>query len=284
MSDLLRVFRHPALAVSSALFLTALSPAVTVQSVHAQEYDTSRRVFNLYDNKLDIDVLATAPGQLQVVRGGSGRVEVAAHAAQGIAAFGLTDDRSSTLRLTALGAKQADYVVIVPERAMVRVRLPGRSSFNDIDQNGISRFHWDSVPEPVEADHSFPRPTIEDRYFVVSTRDEAPSRVRIVAATHVRSLEIRLEGTEFRVASNQPLTKVPGASDLIDIDPGADDVDLMIQVPAYTDTFDLRVGDHALFTITAGQQTTGCGPLVRQKTPLGVTRLTFRPSEGLTCK
>jgi hypothetical protein len=246
-----------------------------------QEYAVTRQSFGIYSNSLEIEVLATAPGQLQVIRGSDGRVDVAAYAARGVAAFGLTR-QPPVLRLTALGAIGADYVVVVPERASVRVRLPGRRTWENV--NGGSRaFRWDSVPEPRELDYRMPAPTLDGRFYVVATSPAAPERVRLLNEAHVRSIELRLEGTEFRIASSRPLVHSPGMASRIDVDAGDEDVDLMVQVPAYTADFELHLGSKVLVVLKDSQPQDLCGPSVKQRNPEGFWRITFRPAEGLKC-
>lgn len=251
--------------------------------LQAQEYAVTRRVFSFFDNQLDIDVLANSAGQLQVIRGEAGRVDVAAHATEGVASFGLATDRGNTLRLTALGAKEAEYVVVVPEQANVRVRLPGHRGWSDANRYGTARFRWDAVPDAPELDYSIPLPTIENKYYVVTTRGEAPVRVRLLGRSHIRSVEVRLQGTEFEVASSRPLTHTPGAADLVDIDAGSEDVDLVVQVPSYTRRFELRLEGDIMFTIEGGEAHDRCTPSVNQKTAAGAMRVLYRPAAGLRC-
>jgi hypothetical protein len=267
----------------AAVIGIAASVAVTATTAQAQEYAVSRRAFTFLDNSLDIEIAATSAGQLQVMRGESGRIDVAAHSAEGVASFGLTSGRGSTLTLTALGAKQADYVVVVPERALVRVKLPGRSGWKDADPYGSSRFRWDAAPDEPELDYSPPRPTVEGKYFVVGSSASAPARVRLFGKAHIRSVEVRLEGTEFQLWSSRPLTGKPGATDLLDVDAGRENVDLILQVPSFTRQFELRLEDQILLTAGGGDVVERCGPGVRQKAANGALRVKFRPAEGLVC-
>jgi hypothetical protein len=253
-------------------------------SLRAQEYEVSRRIYNFYDDRLDIEVLANSAGQLQILHGDGGRVEVAAHASSGIAASALATERGSVLRLTALGAKSAEYVVIVPEQADVRVKLPGRSGWTDAARYASSKFRWDSIPEPLELDYTYPKPTLEGRYFVVSSRSTPPARLRLFHPEHIRSVEVRIEGTEFMLASTEPLTNSPGVRELLDIDPGLSDVDLVIQVPSFTRSFELVAGDQTILRMDNGAVTSACGGGIRQQTPRGQERFKYLPQAGLDCR
>lgn len=259
-------------------------PAVERPSpVSGQEYAVSRRAFTFFDTRLDIEVAATSAGQLQILRGESGRIDVAAHAAEGLASFALATEMSPTLSLTAAGAKQSEYIVSVPERVTVRVKLPGRSGWSSAEPFGVSRFRWDSVPEPTPIDYSTPRPTVEDRYFVVGSSAAAPGRVRMFGKAHLRVVEVRMEGIEFQLWSSRPLTNQPGAKELVDVDAGREDVDLVIQVPSFSRQFELRLENEVMLTIEGGKLIERCGPGVKQKAANGSVRLKYRPSAGLVC-
>lgn len=268
-------------SVARALILIAV--AVAVSPARAQEYAVTRRSFTFFDSNLDIDIQATAAGQLQIVRGERGKVEVAAHAAEGIASFGLASEQGSVLTLTALGTNQAEYIVVVPEETAVRVRVPGRASWSSASGTGTARFRWDAIPEPHPNDYSIPNPTIENKYYLIGVKSVPPARVRVLGRSHVRSVELRLEGTDFQVGSTRALMDMPGAADLMDIDAGNTDVDLMIQVPAFTKHFELRLENDILVTIENGVVADRCGPSLRQTTPRGTQRVTYRPSQGVTC-
>jgi hypothetical protein len=174
-------------------------------------------------------------------------------------------------------------VVIVPEQTDVRVKLPGRSSWSNASRYSSSKFHWDSTPEPPEVENLFPKPTLEGRYFLVSSRSTPPSRLRLLHPEHISSIEIRLEGTDFSLASTRPLTNSPGAPDLLDIDPGSSDVDLVVQVPSFTRNFQLVIGDETVLRVEKGVVIAPCSGGIRQQTAKGMQRYKYLPQSGMRC-
>jgi hypothetical protein len=271
-------FKNPLCALTLLALLAGLVPAA-----HAQEYAISRRTFSFYGNRLDIEVLSTSAGQLQILRGELGRVEVAANADDGVAGFGLGSE-SGVLRLTALGARSADFIVVVPERTRIRVKLPGKADWRSANTYGAEAFSWGATAAAPQPEIVVPAPELEGRFFVVASRAYAPERVRLLSPQHVRSLELRIEGTDFRIGSTRPFTRVPGAAELIDIDAGDADVDLLILVPSFTRDFELRVGSETLVRLKDGKPAERCGPAVRQTALNGSWRISYRPAEGLKCE
>ncbi|MEO5511155.1 MAG: hypothetical protein ABIS27_11055 [Longimicrobiales bacterium] len=259
-----------------ALLLATSAP------VHGQEYAVSRQTFSFYADNLDIDVVAKGAGRLQILRGPLGRVDVAAHSRDGVAGFGLTD-APSVLRLAALGGEGASYIVVVPDLTNIRVKLPGRRGWQHADRYGSPTFKWDSVPDAPDVDESMPRPTMDGRYFVATTRMDAPERVRLLNGAHIRSVELRLEGTEFRIAASRAFQPRTGSASLIDIDAGSEDVDLVIQVPAYTRRFELQLGSERLAAVADGKLSDLCRPSIQQVSPAGFKRVTYRPALGVSC-
>jgi hypothetical protein len=74
---------------------------------------------------LEIEVLAESPGTLRLIQGRAGEIDVSARAVAGIAGFGLSGGDRGKLQLTAVGAERVEYLVVIPEGAQVRIRLPG---------------------------------------------------------------------------------------------------------------------------------------------------------------
>ncbi len=261
---------------------SAVSMAIAVPThARAQEHAVTRQTYPFYTDRLDVEVLATSAGRLQIIRGGLGRVEVAAYAANGVAAFGLSDE-PHVLRLTALGAAGADYVIVVPDNTSVSVRLPGQRGFQPSARYGSKTYRWNASVEAAAPDVVVPQHTLDGRFFVVTTRVDAPARVRLLDVEHIRSVEVRLEGTEFRIASSRLLRHAAGSASTIDIDPAGDAVDVVIQVPSYTEAFDLRMGTQSIVLIKNGKLSELCRPVVRQEVG-GYTRLTYRPARGVSC-
>lgn len=88
--------------------------------------ETLRRSFTYLGDALTIDITADAPGRIRLIHGANGVVEVTARATEGFAGIGAPTLEGGRLTLTAVGAKQVEYLVAVPVATRVQIVLPGR--------------------------------------------------------------------------------------------------------------------------------------------------------------
>lgn len=125
--------------------------AVPMQEASAQEREVLRRTFTFIENDLTVEIDATAPGELQIARGGLGRIDVAARAANGFAGLGLAGGSADRLVLTAMGAERVQYLVMVPAEVRVKVRLPGSDRTRTLTSwDRIARYSWEADAESEE--------------------------------------------------------------------------------------------------------------------------------------
>lgn len=85
-----------------------------------------RQLFAFVGKDLTVHVQADVPGSLQLLRGEPGRIEAAGRAPAGFVGAGLARVPRHQLNLTAVGADDVDYLVVVPAGVRVRLRLPDR--------------------------------------------------------------------------------------------------------------------------------------------------------------
>lgn len=233
--------------------LLLLAVAGAVSPLSAQEYAVSRRAYTFFERGLTIEVLADGPGALQIVRGEPGRLEVAAHARDGLAAWSMAGWHRDRLRLSALGASEADYVVIVPEDVHVSVSLPGERLARSVSWEPAALLRWVGVPAPEQApdDVGAPSGPLEGGLVPVHRGSRAPGLVELTDLRSIRSLEVRIEGDEFLVSSSRPLTFHPGSGPL-QIRTGGLPLDLVLTLPRGTDGFELR-GPQGVLLRSAGR-------------------------------
>lgn len=100
--------------------------------------------FAFLHSRLTVEVDGETPGTLRLVRGRAGEVRVTGRAARGVATAALAEEPNrGRLTLTTLEAGRVLYVVSVPPRVRVRVRLPDEkvpeavSPFED-----VATFRW----------------------------------------------------------------------------------------------------------------------------------------------
>lgn len=257
--------------------------AGTASSAFAQEYAVSRRAWSFFERALTIEVLADAPGALQIVRGEPGRVEVAGHARDGLAAWGLGGYRRDRLRLSALGASEADYVVIVPEDVHVSVTLPGDYLARSVSYEPAALLRWEGGAVQPAADFGVAPGILENGMYPVHRGSHGPARVELPDASSLRSIEVRVGGDEFLVASSRPLAFGPGRGPLV-IRTGAEALDIVITLPRGTRSFQLHGADGDLVRLQDGQLAAACQPSIALQAP-DRQSVTLRPAGGgLRCR
>ena len=265
-----------------ARLITAAVALAAAPAVHAQEWDVTRRSYTFLDDRLIINVIADASGELQVVRGELGRVEVAARSNDGFPGFGIGGDITRELRLTAVGADRVQFLVVVPEHVRVTVRVPGGGETTLASRAQSGRYTW----QPPGAELAGPAPnapmlpTLPGGLYLVHMTRFAPTVVDVPDLTAVRSIAVRFEGVEFRVAASRPLALSPGSGERLELRVGGEPLDLVFFVPRATASFQLRSGPVRLIETVAGQPRALCGGAVIQKPTPSQDWLTLYPEQG----
>jgi len=265
---------QPALVASIVL--------VVLATPLAAQKDVARRTFTFLDNDLTIEVSDSESGVLQVVRGGRGRVEVAARAPDGIPAFGLGGRGNNALLLTAAGADRVDYVVIVPEDVRIRVRLPGRPVAETAPRGRTSTFTWGETSGEVPSVAKVM--SVPGGPHTAYYSSEVPREVMLPDPASVAQLTVRFEGTDFRVITDQPATVNAGRTDRLVLRGDAGQpLSATLLLPRTARNFTLRLGNSIAMTVRSGEVRTYCEPMVRQR--IGdLPVYTFRPAGTLRCR
>lgn len=284
---------------SFALILfVAVAALVPDTALVAQDYEVSRQSWTFLDRRLVINVVGTAPGELQLVRGGRGRIEVAARSDFGFPGFGLGGNFTRELRLTAVGADQVQFLVVVPERVTVSIRLPdgGRASLPTRAAHGS--WEWgaaaarDGVTAPGSRASSSPAddglpllPTLPGGMYLLHSGRWAPSTVNVPDLRSVRTLSVRFEGSDFRVAASRPLALTVGSDPALELRLAGEPLDIVLYVPRGNASFDLRSGDTRLAQLRSGRAEALCGNVTVQRPTAVQDWLTFHPVDGrLACR
>lgn len=275
--------------------LAALALAALLPSAASAQRDVTRRAYTFLEDRLVVAVHAQAPGELHVVRGQRGRVEVAARSRDGFAGFGLGGDYTRQLSLTAVGSDEVQYLVVVPEHVAVSVQLPNGGTAHVPGRDGVSTYRWgeadrgysapthyDRDPHGMAADDPMPMTptTASGLYIVHAGRGRAPSLLDVPSLASVRSLSVRIEGSDFRIASSRPLALRPGDEDHMLVRVDGEPLDLVIYLPRGTSGFQLRSGSRRVADVTAGRPRSYCGSTVVQQPTPSQNWLTVFPSSG----
>jgi hypothetical protein len=309
------------LATSFLCLLAVLQPLPAA----AQEFDVARRAYTFLDSHLDIAVIAEAAGTLQVVRGERGRVEVAARSVNGFPGFALGGAPSRQLRLTAPGAQAVDYLVIVPEHVTVRVILPGSLPATLPTGAAAGTYKWTSsgaengagsvadeaaptasAASAVSAAPALPAASggapgvgagpssgtagedmvVTGRTLYVAHRSHwAPSLIDVPELASIRSVTLRFEGEEFRVAASRAMVVEPGSRSHLEIRVGGEPLHLEITVPHGQEGFVLKSGSIRLAESAEGRPRALCDSVAIQSPAPDRTWLTFYPQTGrLHCR
>lgn len=266
--------------VSVATLLLALLLPVAAAG---QEYATTRRSYTFLDDRLVVNVLGRAPGELQLMRGEPGRVEVAARSTDGFPGFGLGGNLTRELRLTAVGADQVRFLVVVPEHVRVTVQLPDGASASVPSRAPATSWSWgaDDADPGASLLPGLPlMPTLANGMYLVHATTWAPSTVDVPDLRTVRSLSLRFEGAEFRIAASRPLSVEPGNATHLELRLGGDPVDIIVYVPRGNGAFQLRSGRTRLAELMSGRARALCGNVVVQRPSVHQDWLTFHPQDG----
>jgi len=280
--------RHPRLGWTAALTLALAAP------VAAQETEVARRTFTFVNNDLTIEVLGTAPGELHLMRGQAGQIEVAARADDGIAGFGLAGDARDRLKLTAVGGERVTFLVVVPSDLRVRVELPEQpvaEIFGSLDQ--AASYSWRGAESKPRLEQAAPPPEatpstaglVEEGLYISYARLRAPTTVSVRDASAMRTVAVRWEGKEFRVAGNHRVDVLTRGSDVVLVHAERLSTDLVVTVPAATREFVLQIGDATAFMLSQGRAAALCSPVIEQHLDGGRKWFTFTPENGkLNCR
>ncbi|HSJ33176.1 MAG TPA: hypothetical protein VK933_17165 [Longimicrobiales bacterium] len=278
--------------------LTAFALAVTLPAAADAQRDVTRRSYTFLEDRLVIEVLAEAPGELQVVRGQRGRVEVAARSSDGFAGFGLGGDYTRHLRLTAIGSDAVQYLVVVPEHVAVSVVLPRGGTAHVPNRDGLASYRWGEDAgraDEIRSDAAAAAPgmavepivptTSAGLYVVHSGRGRVPSLVDVPELASVRSMSVRVEGDDFRVAATRPLALTPGDAGHMVIRVDGEPLDLVLFVPRGSSGFELRSGSRRIADVAFGRPRSYCGNTVVQQPTPHQDWLTVFPTDGsVSCR
>ncbi len=274
---------------TSAVIVAAVLFSAT--NAVAQEYEITRRSIPFFDNKLTIEVVADVPGELQVVRGEQGMIEVAARVDGGIPSFALGGRESDKLRLTALGGDAANFVVVVPEDAMVRVLLPGEVGHQVGTTQKQGRYNWggegkkSSEARVPGSTTTAVMPVAAMQPMLAYSNPLVPRQVSVPRLNAVRTVSVRFEGTTFNVAGTQAMNLTDGDPAHIEIRTGNDVQDLVVTLPLGTSDFGLNLGGKNAMRVVGGEIRIYCEPLTEQDLGAGRRWYTFTPEMGrLSCR
>jgi hypothetical protein len=274
----------------------------------AAQHDVNRRTYTFLDNRLDVAVIAEVPGMLQIVRGERGRVEVAGRSSDGFAGSALGGRFTRQLRLTAVGARTVEFLVVVPEHVALRVQLPDGASASITPGTTAASYRWAGTnaagfPEatylaraPVFVDapvvipsagagitYAPPEPQLlrtAGALFVAHESDRAPTLIDVPDLAAIRTLDVRFEHGSFRVAASRPLSVRPGDASHFVLQAEGDPLDIVLFIPPATAPLVLYANGARIAEYDAGRPRALCHNVVIQNPTVNQTRFTFHPQSG----
>ncbi|HEX6558109.1 MAG TPA: hypothetical protein VF021_01565 [Longimicrobiales bacterium] len=264
------------LLMAGALSLLGALPAT------AQERGVSRRAFTFLSNDVTVEITSDVPGTLQIVRGQDGMIDVAARVPGGLSSFAMGGTYSDKLRLTAMGGRSAEFIVVVPEQTYVRVRLPNRKGGDVGSTRQGGTFRWG---ENVVRTSAAPFPAAPTGPTVAYSAQRAPRTLSVPGLNSVRSISVRVGDPTFTIAGNHYMNVAGSRSDNVEVRTGAEVEDLVIGVPSETRDFVLRLGGRTALVVRGFDVTTSCDPVTEQTLQDGARWYTFSPEMGrLSCR
>jgi hypothetical protein len=264
---------------ASILTLAAAAPAA------AQEYGVNRRLFTFLDNEVTVEVTAETEGTLYVVRGEPGRLEVSARVDGGMSTFALGGRDGTTLRLTAVGGDNANFIVVVPEDTYLRVRLPNQKNGEVGSSRPGGTFTW----PPPDADQYAAAPMMmpaPEGLATAHVAEVAPRVLNVPRLNSARTITVQLQAGLFEVGGTRWMSVKNGSTTNVEIRTGSTSEDLFINVPSGTRDFTLKLGGKTAMVIRGPEVTTYCEPVLEQILYGGAAqRFTFTPEMGrLRCR
>jgi hypothetical protein len=290
--------------MKSTAVLAGFASLLLVAAANAQDRVTSRS-FQFFDTRLTIDVVAEAGGVLRVMRGKHSSVEVSGRAVNGVAGFSIGGREDNELRLTAVGGDHADYLVIVPEDVRVRVRLPDRKHIEIASSRPAATYTWTATPtkssgggsgaQPPAGDAgvqmgisgsgSAPPAAASNGMFLSYFSESVPRTFAIGDLAALTRLEVRFEGSDFRVSTSRPVAVDPGRADAIDFRAGREPLGLTLNLPVDTRDFRLMADGRLVIEARNGEIRSFCDQFVAQKLADGRRLYTYLRTEGrLICR
>jgi hypothetical protein len=294
-------------------FVALIGFALLLPITVAAQEDVSRRTYTFLENRLDVAVIAEVPGVLQIVRGERGRVDVAGHSSDGFAGSALGGRLTRQLRLTAVGARTVEFLVVVPEHVALRVQLPDGTSASVTPGTAAASYRWAGTsaagfPEttylarsPISLDapvppHSSayphsgaaityapPEPQLlrtAGALFVAHDSDRAPSLIDVPDLSAIRTLDVRFEHGSFRVVASRPLSVRRGDASHFVLQAEGDPLDIVLFIPPGTAPLALYANGSRIAEYDAGRPRALCNNVVIQTPAENRTWLTFHPQSG----
>lgn len=286
----------------AVLAVTLLLPG----QASAQDLEVTRRSYPFLEKALEVAVVTEVPGEVEVVRGSRGRLEVSARSTDGFPGFALGGHLTPRLRLTAVGSNSVQYLVVVPEHVNVRIQLPDGTSASLPSGAPSAAYSWGGPPVRGLMNGRAPamngrapamngRSSDLDMYaleqaaaptgnghglYIVHATPILPTVVDVPDLASVRSLSVRFEGENFRVAASRPLKVEPGDAARLELRIAGDPLDLVLYAPRDAGPFSIRAAGSRIAQSAAGDPVALCGNVIVQRPSDHQVWLTFRPQSG----
>jgi hypothetical protein len=267
---------------SSIILAIALFSAVAPAS--AQEWGVNRRFFTFLDNEVTVEVTAETEGRLHVLRGEPGRIEVSGRVDGGMSSFALGGRDGSTLRITAVGGQNADFILVVPEDTYLRVHLPNSRSGEVASSRPGGTFTWPSSdPTDEPAARIAPAPLTPATAHV---SHEAPRVLNVPRLNSARSITLITGASYFQVAGTRWMSVKSGSTTNVEIQTGNEPEHLFISIPYSTRDFTLKLGSKTALVVRGNEVSSYCEPVVEVEIAGGAARrFTYTPENGrLRCR
>jgi len=254
--------------------LTVTALILATPSTGAAQEDVMRDVYGFYGSALDVEVATEASGTIRLMRGRRSRIEVAGRAPDGFTSAALGGRGVRRLTLTALGARRADFVVVVPEDVRVRVLWPGTNRselFGTLSETAM--YDWEPTVERPAIETIRPLPPRAPA-GASAANDGTPRVVDLLGATRLDRINLRIEPGSFTI---EPAHRVETRRAGETLEVGAPlDGDLSIHVPL-GDSFTLRLDGRDVVVISDTEVELLCDGVLSQTLADGRRWLTLTP-------
>lgn len=264
-----------ALALSLVLF-----PLLDAAPLDARQSEF-RRTWTFFGDHLPIEVASSSAGELRIVRGGRGQLEVAGQARAALLSAVPPRTPGEPLRISASARGPSAWVVVVPDHVHVTILLPGRGWAVPASTEPFDTYRWEAERRPVRrAAAGPPAKPAREALVLTYTDPTTPAVVDLPDLRAVLRLGVRVEDADFAIATSRPLELRRGDPARLEIRPGEPLIELVLIVPNTADELRITAAGRTVATVRAGLIETDCSPVTLQTLSDGTRTADFTPLEG----
>ena len=173
----------------------------------------------------------------------------------------------------------------VPEEVRVRVVLPDRKSLEVVSTRPAATYTRGAAPPKPAEGSAFGAPPANDGMYLSHSSRAVPRVLAIPEYAAMTQLDVKFEGSDFRISTSRPVSVQPGRADEILFPRATTRYRSWSCSRRDTRDFRLVLGDKTAIEVVGGDVRSYCQQLIDQKLPDGRRYFTYHPAgAGLVCR